>query len=47
MGIAGLVVASIFAAAQSTLSSSMNSIATAYVTDFHRRFRPAIPTAFA
>jgi Na+/proline symporter len=40
VGIAGLVVAGIFAAAQSTLSSSMNSIATAYVTDFHRRFRP-------
>lgn len=39
-GIAGLVVAGIFAAAQSTLSSSMNSIATAYITDFHRRFRP-------
>lgn len=40
VGIAGLVVAAIFAAAQSTLSSSMNSVATAYVTDFHRRFRP-------
>jgi solute:Na+ symporter, SSS family len=40
-GIAGLVVAGIFAAAQSTLSSSLNSVATAYVTDFHRRFRTA------
>jgi SSS family transporter len=40
-GIAGLVVAGIFAAAQSTLSSSLNSVATAYVTDFHRRFRVA------
>ncbi len=39
VGIAGLVVAGIFAAAQSTLSSSLNSVATAYVTDFHRRFR--------
>jgi solute:Na+ symporter, SSS family len=39
-GIAGLLVAGIFAAAQSTLSSSMNSIATAYVTDFHRRAWP-------
>jgi len=37
VGIAGLIVAGIFAASQSTLSSSMNSIATAYVTDFHRR----------
>ena len=40
-GIAGLVVAGIFAAAQSTLSGSLNSVATAYVTDFHRRFRVA------
>ncbi|MFZ5833476.1 MAG: sodium:solute symporter family transporter [Planctomycetota bacterium] len=41
-GVAGLVVAGIFAAAQSTLSSSMNSIATAYVTDFHQRLRPGL-----
>ncbi len=40
VGVAGLIVAGIFAAAQSTLSSSMNSIATAYVTDFHRRLQP-------
>ncbi len=40
VGVAGLVVAGSFAAAQSTLASSMNSIATAYVTDFHRRLRP-------
>lgn len=40
-GLAGLLVAGIFAAAQSTLASSLNSVATAYVTDFHRRFRPA------
>lgn len=33
-GIAGLVVAGIFAAAQSTISTSMNSTATAIVTDF-------------
>jgi SSS family transporter len=39
-GLAGLIVAGIFAASQSTLSSSMNSIATAYVTDVHRRLRP-------
>ena len=42
VGVAGLVVAGIFAAAQSTLASSMNSIATAYVTDFHRRLRPRL-----
>jgi len=40
VGVAGLVVAGIFAAAQSTLASSMNSIATTYITDFHRRLRP-------
>ncbi len=39
-GLAGLMVAGIFAAAQSTLSSSLNSTATAWITDFHRRFRP-------
>jgi SSS family transporter len=36
MGIAGLVVAGIFAAAQSTISTSMNSTSTALVTDFVR-----------
>ena len=41
-GVAGLIVAGIFAAAQSTVSSSMNSIATAYVTDFHRRLWPEL-----
>jgi SSS family solute:Na+ symporter len=34
VGVAGLVVAGIFAAAQSTISTSMNSTATALVTDF-------------
>ena len=36
VGISGLVVAGIFAAAQSTLSTSMNSLSTALVTDFAR-----------
>ena len=36
--IAGLVIAGIFAAAQSTISTSMNSTSTAIVTDFVRRF---------
>jgi len=36
VGIAGLVVAGIFSAAQSTVSTSMNSTATAIVTDFIR-----------
>lgn len=34
LGVAGLVVAGIFAAAQSTISTSMNSTATAIVSDF-------------
>jgi SSS family transporter len=38
VGVAGLIVAGIFAAAQSTISTSMNSTATAFVTDFVRPF---------
>lgn len=38
VGIAGIVVAGIFAAAQSTISTGMNSSSTALVTDFVRRF---------
>ena len=39
-GVVGLFIAGIFAATMSTLDSSLNSIATAFVTDFHRRFKP-------
>ena len=38
VGLAGLIVAGIFAAAQSTVSTSMNSTATTIVTDFLRPF---------
>ncbi len=38
VGIAGLIVAGIFSAAQSTVSTSMNSTATTIVTDFMRPF---------
>ncbi len=38
-GVAGVVVAGIFAAAMSSLDSSMNSITTAIVNDFVERFR--------
>ena len=38
IGLAGLMVAGIFAAAQSTVSTSMNSTATTIVTDFIRPF---------
>jgi len=37
-GLSGLLIAGIFAAAMSTLSSSMNSSATAYIIDIHYRF---------
>lgn len=36
-GITGLLISGIFAAAMSTLSSSMNSAATAYVVDIHSK----------
>ncbi len=39
-GVSGLIIAAIFAAAMSSLDSSMHSTATVWVTDFHARFRP-------
>jgi Na+/proline symporter len=40
VGVAGLVISGIFAASMSSLDSSMNSIATAYITDLHKHFWP-------
>jgi SSS family solute:Na+ symporter len=40
-GLRGLVIAGLFAATMSTISSSMNSIATVVTTDFFRHFVPA------
>ncbi len=40
VGLAGLLIAAIFSAAMSSLDSGMNSMATAYVTDFYRRLKP-------
>ena len=37
-GVLGLIIAGLFAAAMSTLSSSMNSAATAFVTDIYRKY---------
>jgi len=37
VGISGLIIAAIFAASQSTVSSSLNSLATCYVTDIDAR----------
>lgn len=44
-GIAGLLIAAIFAATMSTISSNINSVATAFSVDFYRRFRPSVTDA--
>ncbi|MBQ5392339.1 MAG: sodium/solute symporter, partial [Bacteroidaceae bacterium] len=40
-GIAGALIAAIFAATMSTISSNINSVSTAFSIDFFKRFRPA------
>ena len=40
-GVAGLLIAAIFAATMSTISSNINSVATAFSVDFYKRFVPA------
>lgn len=40
VGLAGLVIAGIFAASMSSLDSSMHSISTAWTIDFYKRFNP-------
>src|SRR5699024_1549825 len=42
IGFAGTVIAGIFAASMSSLDSSMNSVATAYITDIHKYFWPGM-----
>jgi SSS family transporter len=42
-GIAGVMIAAIFAATMSTVSSSINSLSTAFTTDFYKRFRKNLP----
>lgn len=44
-GLSGLLIAGVFAAAMSSLDSSINSMATVMVNDYYRRFRPAISDA--
>jgi SSS family solute:Na+ symporter len=44
MGISGLVVAALFAAAMSALASGLNSTSTVIVVDFLHRFRSAAPS---
>jgi solute:Na+ symporter, SSS family len=41
VGVAGMVIAAIFAASMSTVASVMNSVATIFTEDFYMRFRPA------
>jgi len=41
-GVVGLVIAGLFAAAMSTIDSSLNSITAALTTDFYHRFKPAV-----
>jgi solute:Na+ symporter, SSS family len=41
-GLAGIVIAGVFAAAMSSLDSSLNSVATVLVHDYYRRWRPQI-----
>lgn len=41
-GLAGLLIAAIFAATMSTISSNINSVATAFSVDFYKRFRPGV-----
>ncbi|PID69096.1 MAG: sodium transporter, partial [Flavobacteriales bacterium] len=40
VGVSGLLVAGIFSAAMSSISSSLNSVSTAYCNDFHIRLNP-------
>jgi SSS family transporter len=41
-GVSGLLIAGVFAAAMSSLDSSMNSVATAFTTDYYRRLQPEV-----
>lgn len=43
VGVSGLLVAGIFSAAMSSISSSLNSVSTAYCNDFHAHFKPKTP----
>lgn len=44
-GVAGLLIAAIFAATMSTISSNINSVSTAFTVDFWKRLRPQSPEA--
>lgn len=42
VGIAGLLIAAVFAATMSTISSNINSISTAFTVDIYKRIRPSL-----
>ncbi|MBB4081088.1 SSS family transporter [Lewinella aquimaris] len=42
VGVSGLLVAGIFSAAMSSISSSLNSVSTAFCNDFYAHFRPQV-----
>ncbi len=42
VGVSGLLIAGIFSAAMSSISSSLNSVSTAYCNDFHAHFKPQV-----
>ncbi len=44
-GLAGVVIAAIFASAMATVASNMNSVSTLFVEDFYVRWRPGVPDA--
>ena len=46
VGISGLVIGAIFAASQSTVSSSLNSLSACYTMDLIKRFRPNLAEAY-
>lgn len=42
VGVSGLLVAGIFSAAMSSISSSLNSVSTAFCNDFYKHYKPNI-----
>lgn len=42
IGVSGLLIAGIFSAAMSSISSSLNSVSTAFCNDFYKHYRPEI-----
>ncbi|SDM70125.1 sodium:solute symporter family transporter [Kriegella aquimaris] len=43
IGISGLLIAAVFSAAMSSISSSLNSVSTAFCNDFYKHFKPNTP----